>query len=188
MRFSARNDKTIHRQGRASSDGRRPWSRSEEVIGSLFFKTAVGRDVAEPIGKLRIEHRHLPMFTVRTHCDTTRRARTSQLLAWIHSTMTPSIMSKPLRFLLSLLAMTSVVQALPSPASPVAAPVFGHDKIFGIARRVPSHRSSSSCQSTIVSLRGGQVIEPETLEEVESILVRAGSEGKLVVIDFSATW
>lgn len=39
-----------------------------------------------------------------------------------------------------------------------------------------------------INVRGGQVLQPDTLEEVESILLRAGSESKLVVIDFSATW
>jgi hypothetical protein len=37
-------------------------------------------------------------------------------------------------------------------------------------------------------MRGGQVHEPETADDVESLLVKAGSEGKLTVIDFSATW
>jgi hypothetical protein len=32
------------------------------------------------------------------------------------------------------------------------------------------------------------VLEPETLEDVEAIITKAGSEQKLVVIDFSATW
>ena len=39
-----------------------------------------------------------------------------------------------------------------------------------------------------MTLRGGAVLEPESLQDVEAILLRAGSEGKLVVIDFSATW
>jgi thioredoxin 1 len=37
-------------------------------------------------------------------------------------------------------------------------------------------------------VRGGEVLEPESLQDVDAILLRAGSEGKLVVIDFSATW
>jgi thiol:disulfide interchange protein len=36
-------------------------------------------------------------------------------------------------------------------------------------------------------MRGGQVFE-RVLEEVEAILLKAGSEQKLVVIDFGATW
>lgn len=36
--------------------------------------------------------------------------------------------------------------------------------------------------------RGGAVLQPETLEDVEAVLLKAGSEHKLVVIDFSATW
>jgi thiol-disulfide isomerase/thioredoxin len=37
-------------------------------------------------------------------------------------------------------------------------------------------------------LRGGAVLEHATLAEVEATLLRAGSENKLVVIDFSAVW
>jgi thioredoxin 1 len=32
------------------------------------------------------------------------------------------------------------------------------------------------------------VEEPESAQDVDAILLRAASEGKLVVIDFSATW
>jgi hypothetical protein len=39
-----------------------------------------------------------------------------------------------------------------------------------------------------LSLRGGEVLEPTTLSEVDDILIKASAEGKLVVIDFSATW
>jgi Thioredoxin len=37
-------------------------------------------------------------------------------------------------------------------------------------------------------LRGGAVLEHATLADVEATLLRAGSENKLVVIDFSAVW
>jgi hypothetical protein len=49
---------------------------------------------------------------------------------------------------------------------------------FGVSKRLP----------TVLSMRGGEVLEPETLEGVESILLKAGSENKLVVVDFSASW
>jgi len=52
---------------------------------------------------------------------------------------------------------------------------------FGVSRRVPSARA-------MLKIRGGQVHEPTTLEDVEALLMKAGSEQKLVVIDFSATW
>lgn len=92
-------------------------------------------------------------------------------------------------FLLSVLLVAASTQALPSPScqsAPAVAPVFGFEKAFGVsAKRFPETRTT---KATVASLRGGAVIEPETLEEVEAILVKAGSEGKLVVIDFSATW
>jgi hypothetical protein len=39
----------------------------------------------------------------------------------------------------------------------------------------------------VMSLRGGAVLEPATLGDVDGILLKASAEGKLVVIDFSAT-
>ena len=47
---------------------------------------------------------------------------------------------------------------------------------------------TSSSLDTTLSIRGGEVIEPSTLSEVDDILMKAAAEGKLVVIDFSATW
>jgi len=35
-------------------------------------------------------------------------------------------------------------------------------------------------------VRGGEVLTPETLEDVEAIVMKAGSENKLVIIDFYA--
>jgi len=50
--------------------------------------------------------------------------------------------------------------------------------IFGVSQRLPA----------ALSMRGGEVFEPESLQDVEAILLKAGAEQKLVVIDFSATW
>lgn len=47
---------------------------------------------------------------------------------------------------------------------------------------------TSTIQSTLLSLRGGEVTEPTSLQQVQDILMKASAEGKSVVIDFSATW
>lgn len=51
-----------------------------------------------------------------------------------------------------------------------------------------SPTTTTTMSSLLLTTRGGAVLAPETLPDVDAILVRAGSEGKLVVIDFSATW
>jgi len=50
--------------------------------------------------------------------------------------------------------------------------------LFGVAKTVPA----------ALSVRGGAVLEPETAADVDGIILKASSEGKLVVIDFFATW
>lgn len=69
-------------------------------------------------------------------------------------------------------AASSTDSSCPTAAFPSPFP-----SAFGVSKRIPA-----------LSVRGGDVLEPETLQDVDSILLRAGSEGKLVVIDFSATW
>ena len=49
--------------------------------------------------------------------------------------------------------------------------------VFGVAKRLP-----------LAIPRGGAVAELTTLEDVEAAVLKASSEQKLVVIDFSATW
>lgn len=66
--------------------------------------------------------------------------------------------------------------AVPSGSSSCSPPK--SKPIFGVAQRLPA----------IVEVRGGAVLEPESAADVDAILLKAGSEGKLVVIDFSATW
>ena len=41
--------------------------------------------------------------------------------------------------------------------------------------------------NAIHSIRGGELHEPETLDDVNSLVLKAGSAGQLVVIDFTAT-
>lgn len=48
--------------------------------------------------------------------------------------------------------------------------------------------TTSDCLDTTLMLRGGEVLEPATLEDTDAILMKASNEGKLVVIDFSAVW
>lgn len=85
------------------------------------------------------------------------------------------------RFQFALLFLwTVVVQATPSPRPATNTQASStSSSLFGIPQRIPA-----------LQVRGGagSVIEPETLEDVESILLKAGAESKLVVIDFTATW
>ncbi|GAX09726.1 thioredoxin 1 [Fistulifera solaris] len=63
-----------------------------------------------------------------------------------------------------------MIHATPAPR-PATTP------LFGIPQRIPA-----------LQVRGGSVVEPDSLEDVEAILLKAGAESKLVVIDFTATW
>ena len=66
----------------------------------------------------------------------------------------------------------------PSPTNPVICP-------FGIPEAKLARKSAAA--NAVHVLRGGEVHEPETLEDVNSLVLRAGSAGQLVVIDFTAT-
>ncbi len=50
------------------------------------------------------------------------------------------------------------------------------------------NRQEGSSLDTTLSIRGGAVLEPTSLAEVDDVLMKASAEGKLVVVDFSATW
>lgn len=50
------------------------------------------------------------------------------------------------------------------------------------------HAPFGVAKNVALDLRGGEVIEAKTLQEVESIILSASASNKLVVIDFSATW
>jgi thiol-disulfide isomerase/thioredoxin len=55
--------------------------------------------------------------------------------------------------------------------------------------QTPTSASPHSLASAAaLAVRGGDVQEPTTLQEVEDAVMKASAEGKVVVIDFSATW
>uniref|UniRef100_A0A7S2MV31 Thioredoxin domain-containing protein n=1 Tax=Helicotheca tamesis TaxID=374047 RepID=A0A7S2MV31_9STRA len=59
--------------------------------------------------------------------------------------------------------------------------------VFGVGRNAQQQQQQNN-NNPVFSLRGGEVLEPATLTDVDSIIMRASAEGKAVVIDFSATW
>mmetsp|Transcript_9144 Transcript_9144/g.22240 ORF Transcript_9144/g.22240 Transcript_9144/m.22240 type:complete len:178 (+) Transcript_9144:362-895(+) len=90
---------------------------------------------------------------------------------------------------LATLATTSHGCMSPSPTNPAICPSGGsgscsssnnnnNNNVFGI----PEARRA------VLNVRGGELHEPSTLEEVNSLVLRAGSAGQLVVVDFTATW
>jgi thiol-disulfide isomerase/thioredoxin len=81
--------------------------------------------------------------------------------------------------LLLAVAVTTIpfttVTAIHGPGSATASAASA--AVFGVSQRF-----------VVTNIRGGAVEEPESAQDVDAILLRAASEGKLVVIDFSATW
>ena len=78
----------------------------------------------------------------------------------------------------------------PSPSNPAVCPSGASacsSTIFGIPEAKLTRKSKSNAASAVHGLRGGELYKPETLEDVNSLVLRAGSAGQLVVIDFTAT-
>lgn len=77
----------------------------------------------------------------------------------------------------------------PSATNPAVCPTGDNtcnSNIFGVPAAKLSRKSTPT--SVVYDLRGGDLHEPETLQDVNSLVLRAGSAGQLVVIDFTATW
>ena len=76
----------------------------------------------------------------------------------------------------------------PSPTNPAVCPAGAStcsSTVFGVPEAKLARKSAAN--SAILALRGGELHEPETLEDVNALVLRAGSAGQLVVIDFTAT-
>eukprot|EP00531_Pseudo-nitzschia_arenysensis_P013563 CAMPEP_0116140398 /NCGR_PEP_ID=MMETSP0329-20121206/13822_1 /TAXON_ID=697910 /ORGANISM="Pseudo-nitzschia arenysensis, Strain B593" /LENGTH=184 /DNA_ID=CAMNT_0003635501 /DNA_START=163 /DNA_END=717 /DNA_ORIENTATION=- len=77
----------------------------------------------------------------------------------------------------------------PSATTPAVCPSGDNscsNTVFGVPAAKLSRKSAPV--NVVHSLRGGDLHEPETLDDVNSLVLRAGSAGQLVVIDFTATW
>jgi thiol-disulfide isomerase/thioredoxin len=107
-------------------------------------------------------------------------------------------------FVMTLLSLSSqvvvLVHATPSPtrSCPNAIPsrrshVFGIPISWPMGSPAPPAASSQKrapgfAPSPLIQLRGGDLHVAESLTDVESIILKAGMDNKLVVIDFTATW
>ena len=62
--------------------------------------------------------------------------------------------------------------------------------VFGIpeAKLARKNVATTATASVVHGLRGGELHEPQTLDDVNSLVLKAGSAGQLVVIDFTATY
>jgi thioredoxin 1 len=82
--------------------------------------------------------------------------------------------------LISILLALTAVAATPAPANTAtcAAGTASSNNVFGVKRVL----------NTITQLRGGELHEPDSLEEMDAIVSDAASNQQLVVIDFTATW
>jgi len=87
------------------------------------------------------------------------------------------------------LAITAHGCMSPSPTNPTVCPSGSStcgSTVFGIPEAKLARKSTAA--SAIHGLRGGELHKPETLEDVNALILGAGSAGRLVVIDFTATW
>ena len=76
----------------------------------------------------------------------------------------------------------------PSATTPAVCPSGDNscsNTVFGVPAAKLSRKPAPV--NVVHSLRGGDLHEPETLDDVNSLVLRAGSAGQLVVIDFTAT-
>jgi len=92
-------------------------------------------------------------------------------------------------YLIAALAIPAHGCMSPSPTNPAVCPSGSNtcsSFVFGVPEAKLARKSAVT--SAVLALRGGELHEPETLEEVNALVLRAGSAGQLVVIDFTATW
>ena len=60
----------------------------------------------------------------------------------------------------------------------------GSGNVFGI----PSSSKSGLGTANPLHVRGGELYQPETIEEADALVLNAASNAQLVVIDFTASW
>ena len=109
-----------------------------------------------------------------------------------------TIRSSPIRGLLSVvcwiaaLATTTHGCMSPSPTNPAVCTsgtgTCGSTTTTSTVFGIPEAKLARNTASVVHGLRGGELHEPETLDDVNSLVLKAGSASQLVVIDFTATY
>ena len=97
-------------------------------------------------------------------------------------------------FLLMLLQVPGAVSATPTPSRNCpTTTIANRNHVFGrpissLASAPSPKRAPGFAPARLVQLRGGELHHPETVDDVDAIILKASSEQKLVVIDFTASW
>ena len=91
-------------------------------------------------------------------------------------------------FLCLALAATSAGHTSPATPSFTSAITSSNTNNVGATPATTDCPSAFGISGIISNLRGGEVIEGSSAAEVDSLILKAGSDQSLVVIDFSATW
>jgi hypothetical protein len=88
-------------------------------------------------------------------------------------------------FVASLLVGVTGATPNPSTSCPSSA---NTNAVFGIPANPKRGGLSSGAASSPLHVRGGELHQPETVEDVDAIILNAASNNQLVVIDFTASW
>jgi thiol-disulfide isomerase/thioredoxin len=96
------------------------------------------------------------------------------------------------------LSVVVVVEATPTPSTTCASSSGttnpssnnnNNNNVFGVPKSTKAAVTPSSAASSILHhIRGGELHSPETLDEVNALVLNAAANGQLVVIDFTASW
>lgn len=87
-----------------------------------------------------------------------------------------------MKFLMALLCLAAAAQATPTPSCSASAPT---------AAFLPHGSNSMTSAGVAAALQvrgGGDLHQPETVEDVDALVLNASSNNQLVVIDFTASW
>ena len=97
------------------------------------------------------------------------------------------MMIKSFSIILATLLLVGMVSGTPTPSTTCASSTAGSgNNVFGIP--ASSKRTGGLPASNPLQVRGGELHEPETVEDVDALVLQAASQHKLVVIDFTASW
>lgn len=92
------------------------------------------------------------------------------------------------------LAAATLTNATPTPS--ITCPSTPSHSVFGIPGTpksilTPQTRTGTNTVNGVpnpLHVRGGELHEPETVEDVDALVLNAAANNQLVVIDFTASW